>query len=409
MSRLQRALLVVMFVVVTIGLGILIYAVFFGSRIAEVGEIEPGGGAAVEGDGRPIVPSGQLPTERPSPSPSPSPRAQASPVSPVASGGATLTQRVIDTEVQQLTLDRDGVSVLYYNPANGRFHRLTARGTIETLDNRIFHNVEEITWSDDRRRAVLEYPDGANIIYDFSMSKQTTFPKHWEAFDFAPGGNQLVAKSIGLDTNNRWLVVTDASGSRTRPIAPLGQNADTVTPDWSPNGQMVALQVENGSQQNQEIFFIGQNDERFPSAQVPGWGFESQWTPSGSQLLYSVYSARTDNRPELWLSDATPSSVGTNRIAIGLQTWARKCTFGSPTVAYCAVPQALPKGAGLFPQELDTGADNVYRVDLTSGTTALVARPNQTHSMRELLVSSDGRSLYYTARQDGKVYRIQLK
>ncbi|TSC76117.1 MAG: hypothetical protein G01um101431_979 [Parcubacteria group bacterium Gr01-1014_31] len=412
MVRLQRALLIVTFVLVTIMLGVLLYAVFFGGGFSDLGGNEQvgGSGSAIYGNQEvPIGGGGQLPAGRPSPSPSASPVRQPSPAASVASGGTTVTQRVVDVDAQQLTLDRDGVSVLYYNPTDGRFYRLTSRGTVETLDDRVFHNVERITWSDDRQRAVLEYPDGANIVYDFSTDRQTTLPKHWEAFDFAPDGEQLIAKSIGLDTENRWLVVTDASGSRTRPIVALGENADTVIPSWSPNGQMVAMQVETSGEQRQEVFFIGQNDERFPSAQVPGWGFEAEWTPSGNQLLYSVYSSRSGNRPELWLSDATPSSVGTNRLSVGLQTWAHKCTFSSPSVAYCAVPSELPSGAGLFPNEMDAGVDSVYRVDLASGATSLVGTPDQPHTMGNLLVSSDGRSLYYTAKQDGSVYRLQLK
>ncbi len=172
---------------------------------------------------------------------------------------------------------------------------------------------------------------------------------------------------------------------------------------------MVALQVETSGAQNQEIFFIGQNDERFPSTAVPGWGFEGQWTPDGQQLLFSVHSSRTGNRPELWLMDASPATVGANRRTVGLLTWAHKCALANAAVAYCAVPQGLPEGAGLFPEEMDDHQDTLYRVDLASGGTTVVATPDAPQTMRGLQVSSDGRFLYYTARQDGNVYRIQLK
>lgn len=412
MPRFQRLLLIITLVLVTVMLGVLIYAAFFGPRVARIGNgsvgepaevVPPGGGGAVGTNAR-------LPGVTGTPiAPAPSPLPQPTPVSPIASGGTTKTQLAVDANTLQLTIDRDGSSLLYYNADDGRFYRLTGDGAVRPLTDRVFHLVQQITWSNDRQRAVLEYPDGANIIYDFATQKQVTLPTHWERFSFSPDGEQIVAKSIGQDTENRYLVVTDSSGSRSRPIAALGANAGSVTPNWSPNGQMVALQVETSGSNRQEVFFIGLNDERFPSTFVPGWGFEGKWTPDGGQLLYSVYTGQNGNRPELWLVEASPTSVGANRRTVGLQTWAHKCTMAGATVAYCAVPQSLPEAAGLFPNEMDSGPDSLYRVDLSSGAATIIARPDQAQSMQGLQVASDGRSLYYTARQDGRVYRIQLK
>lgn len=412
MSRFQRILLILTFAVVTVMLGLLLYAAFFSPRVARVNS-----GAIATGpfDGNPpgAAPDGtsaRLPGTSPSPAePTAEITPRPSPVSPVASGGATRAELTLDANARSLTLDRDGVSLLYYNGDDGRFYRVGQDGAARLLTDRVFHSVERITWSGDRQRAVLEYPDGANIIYEFASGRQFTIPKHWEEFSFAPDSNQIIAKSIGLDQDNRFLVVSDANGARIRPVASIGANADSIIPSWSPNGQIVAMQVENSGSERQEIFFVGLNDEHFPSTVVPGWGFEGNWTPDGRQLLYSVYSGRNGNRPELWLVEASPTNVGANRRTVGLQTWAHKCTFAGAAVAYCAVPQSLPEGAGLFPVEMDNQADSLYRVDLTRGDTTLVATPDRGQTMRSLQLSGDGRFLYYTARQDGKVYKIQLK
>lgn len=412
MSRFQRILLIITFVVVTVMLGLLLYAAFFSPRVSRVGNSAMGTGTfdgTTPGTGLDGT-SARLPGTSPSPAePTTEITPRPSPVSLIASGGTIRAELAFDANARNLTLDRDGTSLLYYDGNDGRFYRVGPDGAARPLTDRVFHSVEQITWSADRQRAVLEYPDGANIIYEFGSGRQFTLPKHWEEFSFAPDSNQIIAKSIGLDQDNRFLVVSDSSGARIRPVASIGANADSIIPSWSPSGQIVAMQVENSGSERQEIFFVGLNDEHFPSTVVPGWGFEGNWTPDGRQLLYSVYSGQNGNRPELWLVEASPTNVGANRRTVGLQTWAHKCTFADASVAYCAVPQSLPAGAGLFPVEMDNQADSLYRVDLARGNTTLVATPDRGQTMRSLQLSGDGRFLYYTARQDGKVYRLQLK
>ncbi|MDD5109726.1 MAG: hypothetical protein PHI63_00745 [Patescibacteria group bacterium] len=411
MPRLQRIVFIVTFIMVAFTLGLLLYAVFFAP------ETGPGGGVNVNysggGGGIEVPPlggiNGRLPGGQPTPTAAVSPTPAGTPVSPVANGGLTHTQQIGDRTGQGFTLDHDGSSLLYYNGDDGIFYRLTSDGKATRLSDHVFHDVQQVTWSDDRQRAVLEYPDGQNIIYDFGTSKQVTLPKHWESFDFSPDGTQVVAKSIGLDVDNRWLVMTDMNGNQTRPIASIGQNADAITPSWSPNNQMVATLTENQGSDSSDLIFIGLNNENYPSLTLPGLGYEGQWTPSGNQLLYSVHSGRSNSKPELWIVDATASTMGSNRREIGLQTWSHKCTFDSTTTAYCAVPSTLQDGAGLFPQEMDNSADQLYRVDLATGATSLVATPDEQHTMQSLQVSSDGRTLYYVAKQDGKAYKIQLK
>ncbi len=416
LSPVKRIVAIFGLLAATIALGYLLYAVFFRPQLpgspatppSKTPGLPPAGGGNVNARVVRDV-NGRLPTGEATPSPRAAASPTGSPAAAIANGGLTRTNPYLTAAATQPTLDRDGSSLLYYEANSGRFYRSSESGQVTPLTERAFHAVERITWAENRQRAVLEYPDGANILYDFGSGKQTTLPKHWEAFTFSPDGNFVAGKSLGLETENRWLVVADATGSRVRTVAALGANAPSVQVNWSPGGQIVALQVETQGVDRQEIFPIGLNNERFRSMLVPGWGFEGQWTPDGRRLLYSVNSSRNQSKPELWVSDATPDAMGENRREVGLQTWAHKCAFSSASVVYCAVPKTLPAAAGLFPAEMDTEVDRLYRVELGSGATTLVAEPDTAHTMRELIVSRDGRYLYYTARQDGKIYRIQLK
>jgi hypothetical protein len=141
---------------------------------------------------------------------------------------------------------------------------------------------------------------------------------------------------------------------------------------------------------------------------VEGLGFESVWSPNGKQLLYSVVGTYSDNKPLIWIVEATPSTMGENRRSLGLNTWVDKCTWGSSSTAYCAVPQDLPDNAGLSRSLYDSLPDVLYKIDFDTGRTTLIAIPEESTTITNLTVSSDESKLYYT-NDDGQLELMMLE
>ncbi|MDP2766944.1 MAG: hypothetical protein Q8O41_05785, partial [Candidatus Methanoperedens sp.] len=249
----------------------------------------------------------------------------------------------------------------------------------------------------------------ANIVYDFASDKQLTLPAHWKDFDFSPSGRQIVMKSIGLDPNNRWLSVVNSDGSKARRVEALGDKDDTVHPSWSPNGQTIAMYTEGIDFDRQEVFFVGLNNENFKSMEVEGRGFQSRWSPAGEQLLYSVYSSQTDLKPALWIANSQGENIGSGRKSLNIETWAEKCVFADSANLYCAVPEKLEEGAGLFPEMADNTRDNLYKIDVKTGLKKLVAVPDGEYNMSNLIISENGQYLYFTDKTTGNLRKIQLK
>jgi len=218
-----------------------------------------------------------------------------------------------------------------------------------------------------------------------------------------------VAKSIGLNPENNWLITANEDGSQARAIENLGANYPAAYSSWSPNNLSVALFTESIDFNRQRLYFIGQNDENFKSTTIEGRGPEFKWTPSGSRLLYSVYSDATNLNPSLWVVDAQGENIGANRQSLGIQTWADKCAFSNETVAYCAVPVNLPEGAGLFPELAQNTADSIYKIDLTTGSYSLAAVPDGAYDIQTIIVSADERQLYFTDGSTGNIHKMRLK
>lgn len=405
-AKYKRVFLILAFLLIVVGIAYFLYLSFFKASL----------GPAKQPTTTPAGPGGQLTPAQVGPGQvitEPETETQvgieeAKPAE-IADGGLTKTTKVSEAPALKPTISGNGTDVNFYNKDDGKFYRLDPNGQATPLTDKVFHNVQNITWAPGKNKAILEYPDGANIVYDFNTGKQATLPKHWEDFNFSPDGNKIISKSIGLDVENRWLAISNSDGSGSKPLEFIGKNADSVYTDWSPNNDIVAMYTRGIDFDRQEVFFVGLNKENFKSTIVEGRGFEPMWSESGDQLAYSVYSLSGDIKPELWVVDAQGDSIGANRKKIGLQTWASKCTFSDSATMYCGVPEYLDEGAGLFPEMAQKTKDDLYKVNIRTGEKELIAIPDNSYNMSNLIISQDGKNLYFTDANSSLLHKIELQ
>ncbi len=420
LARFKKPLLIIIFIGLIVFFGYLLWRFFFQTS----GVVLPGGqtsttttpggsfpsiGPGEEPTGEITGPGGLPTTETPDAGTSvgqPDPQSTAPTI--VAEGGITQTLPIVQSSVLNPELSTNG-SIRYYNKEDGRFYTVDKNGNIVRLSDKVFHSVEKITWAPSADKAILEYPDGSKITYNFDTEKQVTLPSYWEDFSFATDNEQITAKSIGLDEDNRWLIVANSDGSEATAIEPVGARADYMYPSWSPNNQIVAMYTKGTDFDRQEVFFVGLNGENFKSTIVEGRGLETEWSPTGSTLLYSVYHSRDDYKPRLWIVNSSGDSIGSGRQSLDLNTWAEKCTFASNTEVYCAVPETLEAGAGMFPELADQTKDDLYKIDLTTGAKTLIAVPNGAYNISEIIVPETQDFLYFTDKSSEMIYQIKLR
>ncbi|MCH7492669.1 hypothetical protein IID19_03735 [Patescibacteria group bacterium] len=417
----KRILYIIAFVIVVIGFGAMIYFVFIRDLVSPTNENVNVNVNTNVNVGLPVT-NGEVNINRTGVdninaviNVTPPTNVNQERIDEIARGGATIVETAVSTNALAAEAVTDGIGIRYYDELLDQFFQLDALGNSVPLSDQRFPDARSINWSPTDNRAIITFPDGSNILYDFDKQDQVTLPREWNDIKFSPSGDKIAFKNESIRESDRWLAIANPNGSEVQLIEPLGDKANDVAINWSPSGQVVALFRESYSGTSQEIFLIGQSGENFKSIITDGRGFEGQWSPDGSQLLYSVYSDNSRYNPVLHFVDSAGDQVGGNDANLGLQTWSYKCTFSSiSSEAYCAVPRFLATGTGIFPDSAVNTNDTIYKINLSTGGKSVLALPrflsgDQDYTVANLFLSNNGSLLYFTDANSGNVYSIQLK
>ncbi|MCX6744810.1 MAG: hypothetical protein NTX82_04775 [Candidatus Parcubacteria bacterium] len=416
-DRTKKVLLVILFIAIALLLGLAIYFLFFRPLLPQpTPPVTPV---------TPTPPTGFPPTQPPTayvpplinapalvppalPSIPPTPTIPGAAISFQANGGLTAYTVLESDPAISPSLSSNGTDLVYYNANNGFFYNITPDGTKTLISDVAFKNVEKVTWAPNSKQAVMEYPDGSNVIYDINKKTTITLPTHWKDFTFSPDSSKIAFKAMKLDPEDRYIAVSDINGGNYRQIEPMGDEDENVTVTWAPNNQYVALFIKGLDADRSEIYPIGFNGENFKAVRVEGRDPRYVFSPTGNKLLYSSYNSSSSYNPTLWVVNSTPDLLGTGRTKLDLDTWADKCTFGGDNTIYCAVPKTLDMGSGFIPSMADSQPDNIYKISLLNGTKELIAQPLFDTSIGKMVVSQDKSILYVWDKNSGQIKEIRL-
>jgi len=407
---LKRTLFIVGFTVLVVAIGVVMYLVFYRGMIPSAPTEQTPGTTATGGGELPA--SGAAGTRTPVET-----GAEGElPSAGALTGGITgtvpppQTSLLVESVSQGIAPATDGSGARFYNPVDGKFYRALPDGRVILMSDVSFPNVESVSWGNASDQAILSFPDGSKIHYDFQTQTQATLPKHWSDFNFSTDDANIIAKSEPISPESRYLVIADPDGKNSRAIQALGENGDKVHAAWTGNNQIVAYS-ETGEAlgyDRQQIILIGKNNENFRGLVVEGRGFEPLWSPSGQKILYSAWTVENGYKPELWVSGGAPSNLNADRVKLDIQTWASKCAWADETTLYCGVPENMPRGAGLQPNLFTSLQDRIVRIDLATGRKTDLGKPNGNPSIKSPVVTQDQSALIYADATTGKLYSFRI-
>lgn len=330
----------------------------------------------------------------------------------IAGGGATLVQHAVDSSVGAVKIVGDAIT--YYDAVEGVFYRIGEDGNPVLLSDQVFPQASNIAFSPVQNEAIMTFPDGTNIMYNFDTEIQVTLPTEMGEIRYSGDGAQIGFEFYQGHADDNFLGVSSPDGTDLKPVEALGDRGHDFDINWSPSKQVVATFRDSEDATRQNVYFVGQNQENFKSFTANGRGFDGVWTPEGGQIVYSVYSPDTDYQPMLHIVDASGDQVGANNESLGLRTFVDKCAFGGTSNMYCAVPSNMPEGAGLNRGLIAGSVDSFYKIDLQTGRISFLAVPvnefgNQSYIAEQLFVNDDESKMYFTNQLTGSLDYIELK
>ena len=288
--------------------------------------------------------------------------------------------------------------VRYYDESEGKFYYALPDGGKAAISEKVFFHVKDVAWGKRSDKAILSFPDGSKLFYDFTNDVQASLPSYWEDIEFSPQDEQIVAKSLGRSRSNRFLITANPDGTESKAIEELGDNQSKVQVSWSPNDHVIAFSHTGDpiGQDREAVLLIGKEHENFQSLITDGRGFIPNWSPSGNILAYSVYKSTTGYRPLLWVSGAASNNVNAGRSNFNLFTWADKCAWQSERTLICGVPIELGEGAALQRELFDTGPDVLYRIDITTGRVTVLGPIEGNGAVKDITIDPGDTSIFIT-------------
>ncbi|MCC6639403.1 hypothetical protein IT409_02495, partial [Candidatus Falkowbacteria bacterium] len=330
-----------------------------------------------------------------------------SPLSLGVSGGIAIADTAVSTPARFTQAAASGSGFVFYDNDTGLFKRFTDEGQIDVMSTRSFRDVKNVAWAPKTDKAVLEFSDGSNIVYDFANNESFTLPSQFEDFSFSPSGDKIAAKDLKINKEDRWLVVVDDEGKNKTLVEHLGENEDRVQVQWNPNNKIIATSAKSIDGNRAEVIFLNENQVMYNKAVIQGRDLKYQYSPSGNKMLYSVYNPNSNYLPTLWITSSDPSAIDSGRIDTGLNTWADKCDFSNEATIYCAVPKEIGKYSGILRSNNESD-DDIYAIDTQSGRATLATSLLIPTEISALMVSADGSKIFYVDEDTQEVSSIDI-
>lgn len=420
MSKFKKILLIILFVLVILIVGFLLYRIFF----KEVDKSVVTKPDDIIGGGLPIIDEGEI-TIRPGQEEeediliAENIFVDYKNIDNFAKGGFTNSKEVVPKNIKSPEFSRVNNALVYYDRENQGFFKVNKDGSIFKMSNNKFHSVVDVVWSPTKNQALIEYPEDSNVaynkvLYDFDKDRSiTSFQKEMKDFNFSSNGEKLSAKWIGDYEDHNYIVSSDIYGNNFKFIEPIADKSKDVQTVWSPDGEVLATYREAIDGGRQNIFFINENNKNLKSLVVDGRGFEGIWSPKGDKILYSVFKPEMDYNPTLWIASGQGDDLGGGKKYVGLNTWVDKCDFSKNdgNIVYCAVPDHLPKGSGWYPELAKDVPYQIYRVNIDTGRKEKIADPvinGSRVTIDEIYLGENDQILYYKDALDGHLYSIDL-
>lgn len=317
-------------------------------------------------------------------------------------------KKIVDGRASGATLDSTGTKIVFFQ--NNNFLSTDFDGSSKSsISTYPFDGVEDINWDNNCQKAILKIRADFYMYY-LNSDKAEKMKSGIDEIVFSALGDKIIYKYYDPSSKTRSINIANPDGTSWDELRKLDfQKVDfQINPS---NGDIGFFQTPD-SFVGGEFSIMNFSGENLRKITQPKYGANFLWSSDGDKILTSFVSERGGNKLELGVMN----SSGGEYQALGFPSVADKCVWSSDNVnLYCAMLSS-PQPQVVLPNDWQNSklasSDTFWKIDTKSGKkTRLVELSEITDSLdsEKLFLDNDERFLFFTDKNSGSIYRINLQ
>lgn len=275
-------------------------------------------------------------------------------------------------------------------------------------------NLEEVSWSKDRDKAIITSLDPETkkeqfYSYDQASGKTWTLDEHITAAVWHPEQDKIIYKYTDTELRTGSISISDPDGTNHRELLSYAIKAE-LTP--VPKKNRVAFYPKPSAYQSSSIDSISLDGGKPAHFIGDYYGLNILYSPEGNKAVISYTIYRAGTKTELALIEEGKYGIK----ELEMSTIIEKCVWSKDnTYLFCAVPAPLRDEIVMpddwYAKRVST-RDTFLKIDTSTGEKSKLAGAEEfpvPYDAINLFLSGEEDKLFFTNRRDGKLYSIDIE
>jgi Tol biopolymer transport system component len=332
--------------------------------------------------------------------------------SPQSNGSSIVP--VSENQVFGATLSFDENSLYVFAGDNGQLNQIDFTGKLDkVISTEEFKNIKKIFWNKQKTLAIVKRSGDQSkskfLVLDIAQKKVTPLKDSVDTVAWSSLGDKIIYKYYDSGSKKRSLNVSDPNGSNWKKLTDIDFVGAEIIP--VPASSNVSLWPSPDAFVATSINLIGFDGENKKEILKDRFGADLLWSPDGKIAAVSSTDQKGGKKTDL----ATMNPAGGQFQSISFPTFANKCVWSTNSkYLYCAMPGNISDSA-ILPNDWQNGkmqtADTFWKIEVGTGKKERLIEADKIGGSYDALdpfLSRDEKTLFFTNKVDGKLYKLGL-
>ena len=247
------------------------------------------------------------------------------------------------------------------------------------------------------------------LLLDLAQKTVTPVKDDVDSIAWSGLGDKIIYKYFDAKTSKRSLEISDPDGKNWRKIADITSFGLSISP--VPGSSDISFWPTPDAFTATSANLIGFNGENKKEILKDKFGADLLWSPDGKTAAVSSTDQKGGHKTDL----ALMNSDGGQFQSLNFPTFTKKCAWSADSkYLYCATPGNVPPSA-ILPNDWQEGkiqtADTFWKLEIATGKKERLIDPAKINGSFDVLnpfLSQDEKTLFFTNKTDGKLYKLSL-